>query len=176
MTQIAETIELGNHSFVSYKTKEEKLNDAFNYLHHGLRRNEAVLLITEDMPKDQIRKRMADEWRVDIDTLERNGDINIKTDSEWYLIGGFPNSQRTTALFIALVESSINRGKRGLRVVGDMQPFFKRGFTKELIEFECSLEKKLGFPLTALCAYHTEDLESLTKGQLEGLRLHHYPA
>lgn len=57
-----------------------------------------------------------------------------------------PNVQRTTALWSTLVENCLSKGKRGMRVFGDMTAFFKNGFTKELLDYESCLEQRFNFP------------------------------
>ena len=66
---------------------------------------------------------MRNEWKVDVSDYESKGDIIIRTTQEVYFPDGIPNIQRTIALWSTLVENSVNKGKRGLRVVGDMAAF-----------------------------------------------------
>lgn len=129
-----------------YSTKEEKFNEAFAFLKEGLQRNEVIVLTTTDLSKDEIRARMSNEWRVNVSELESKGIIIIKTTEELYFPDGIPNIQRTIALWSTLVENSLHKGKRGLRVVGDMAAFFRNGFTKELLEYESCLEQRFNFP------------------------------
>jgi hypothetical protein len=130
MAQRLETLEVGNHVIAVYPTKEEKFNEAFAFLKEGLQRNEVVVLTTTDLQKDEIRARMTKEWKVDVSKLESTGDIIIRTTEELYFPDGIPNIQRTLALWSTLVENSLNKGKRGLRVVGDMQHFLRTGLPK----------------------------------------------
>lgn len=39
-----------------------------------------------------------------------------------------------------------------------MSAFFKTGFTKELLEYESSLEQTFRFPIIGICAYDSHDL------------------
>ena len=65
-----ESVELGNHIIAVYQNKEEKLKEAFDFLKQGLDRDEIVMLITDEMPKDKIRQRMRNEWKIDVESLE----------------------------------------------------------------------------------------------------------
>ncbi len=121
MAQRLQTLEVGNYVIAVYPTKEEKFNEAFAFLKEGLQRNEVLVLTTNDLLKDEIRVRMRNEWKVDVLELESKGDIIIRTTEELYFPDGVPNIQRTKALWSTLVENSLNKGKRGLRVVGDME-------------------------------------------------------
>jgi hypothetical protein len=175
MAQRLQTLVVGNHVIAVYPTKEEKFNEAFAFLKEGLQRNEVLVLTTTDLLKDEIRVRMRDEWKVDVLELESKGDIIIRTTEELYFPDGVPNIQRTKALWSTLVENSLNKGKRGLRVVGDMGAFFKNGFTKELLEYESCLEQRFNFPVIGICAYDSKDFSSLTSEQVRQLQQNHNP-
>src|SRR5215831_6485116 len=175
MAQRLQTLVVGNHVIAVYPTKEEKFNEAFAFLKEGLQRNEVLVLTTNDLLKDEIRVRMRNEWKVDVLELESKGDIIIRTTEELYFPDGVPNIQRTKALWSTLVENSLNKGKRGLRVVGDMGAFFKSGFTKELLAYESCLEQRFNFPVIGICAYDSKDVSSLTSEQIRQLQQNHNP-
>ena len=175
MAQRLETLEVGNHVIAVYSTKEEKFNEAFAFLKEGLERNEVIVLTTTDLSKDEIRARMRNKWNVDVSELESKGDVIIRTTEEIYFPDGVPNIPRTIALWSTLVENSLNKGKRGLRVVGDMAAFFRNGFTKELLEYESCLEQRFDFPAIGICAYDSIDIENMTAEQLIRLRERHNP-
>ena len=135
MAQRLQTIEQGNHIIAVYASKDEKFNEAFAFLKDGLQRNEVIVLTTTDLSKEEIRAKMRNEWKVNVTELESRGDIIIRTTEEVYFPDGMPNIQRTMALWSTLVENCLSKGKRGMRVFGDMTAFFKNGFTKELFEY-----------------------------------------
>jgi hypothetical protein len=174
LTQRLQTIELGNHIIAIYPSKEEKFNEAFAFLKDGLERNEVVVITTTDLSKDEIRARMKNKWQMNIDELESSGDIIIRTTEEIYFPDGIPNIQRTIALWTTLVENCLNKGKRGMRVFGDMSAFFKSGFTKELLEYESCLEQRFNFPIIGICAYDSKDIDkNFTLEQIRQLQHHH---
>jgi hypothetical protein len=176
MAQRLQTIEQGNHIIAVYPNKDEKFNEAFGFLKEGLQRNEAIVLTTTDLPKDEIRARMRNEWEeVDVTELESRGDIIIRTTEELYFPDGIPNIQRTKALWSTLVENSLSRGKRGIRVFGDMTAFFKNGFTEELLDYESCLEQRFNFPVIGICAYDSKDINNMTSEQIRQLQQHHNP-
>ncbi|HYZ51610.1 MAG TPA: MEDS domain-containing protein [Nitrososphaeraceae archaeon] len=177
LAQRLQTIEQGNHIIAVYPTKEEKFNEAFAFLKAGLERDEVVVMTTADLPKDEIRARMRNEWKeVDVEKLESTGDIIIRTTEEAYFPDGIPNIQRTMALWSALVENSLSKGKKGMRIFGDMSAFFKSGFTKELVEYESCLEQRFNFPVIGICAYDSKDINNnITLEQIRQLQQHHNP-
>ena len=167
MAQRLQTLEVGNHVIAVYHNKEEKINEALAFLKDGLQRNELIMLLTTDFTKN--------EWKVDVTKLESKGDIIIRTTEEWYFPDGIPNIQRTMALWSTLVENSINKGKRGLRVFGDMAAFFNNGFSKELFDYELYLEQRFSFPAIGICAYNSGDIANMTLEQIRQLQQHHNP-
>jgi hypothetical protein len=175
LAQRLHTIEQGNHILAVYPSKEEKFNEAFAFLRDGLERNEVVVITTTDLPKDKIHARMENEWQLDVTELESRGDIIIRTTEEIYFPDGIPNIQRTIALWSTLVENCLDKGKRGMRVFGDMSAFFKSGFTKELLEYESCLEQRFNFPIIGICAYDSKDIyNNVTLEQIKQLHQHHH--
>jgi hypothetical protein len=175
MAQRLQRIEQGNHIIAVYPHKDEKFNEAFAFLKDGLQRNEVIVLTTTDLPKDEIRARMRIEWEVDVAELESTGDIIIRTTEELYFPDGIPNIQRTMALWSTLVENCLSKGKRGIRVFGDMTAFFENGFTKELLQYESCLEQRFNFPAIGICAYDSKDVDIMTLEQIRQLQQHHNP-
>jgi hypothetical protein len=176
MAQRLHTIEQGNHIIAVYHNKDEKFNEAFAFLKDGLQRNEVIVLTTTDLPKDEIRARMRNEWKeADVAELESKGDIIIRTTEELYFPDGIPNIQRTMALWSTLVENCLSKGKRGIRVFGDMTAFFKNGFTKELFQYESCLEQRFNFPAIGICAYDSKDVDIMTLEQIRQLQQYHNP-
>ena len=174
MAQRLKTIEKGNHIIAVYPSKEEKFNEAFAFLKDGLERNEVAVITTTNLPKNEIRARMKNEWQLNIADLESRGDVIIRTTEEAYFPDGIPNIQRTLGLWSTLVENCLNKGKRGMRVFGDMGAFFKNGFTKELLEYESCLEQRFNFPIIGICAYDSKDIDNnFTSEQIRQLQQHH---
>lgn len=174
MAQRLKTIEQGNHIIAIYSSKEEKFNEAFAFLKDGLERNEVVVMTTTSLSKDEIRVRMENDWQLNVADLESSGDIIVRTTEEVYFPDGMPNIQRTKSLWSTLVENCLSKGKRGMRVFGDMSAFFKNGFTKELLEYESCLEQRFNFPIIGICAYDYKDIyNNITLEQIRQLQQHH---
>lgn len=174
LAQRLQTIEKGNHIIAVYASKEEKFNEAFPFLKDGLERNEVAIMTTTDLTKDEIRARMENEWQLNVADLESRGDVIIRTTEEVYFPDRIPNIQRTIALWSTLVENCLSKGKNGMRVFGDMSAFFKSGFTKELLEYESSLEQRFNFPIIGICAYDSIDIyNNYTSEQINQLQRHH---
>lgn len=176
MAQRLQTIEQGNHIIAVYHSKEDKFSEAFAFLKGGLERNEVAVMTTTDLPKNEIRARMENKWQLNVADLESHGDVIIRTTEEAYFPDGIPNIQRTIALWSTLVENCLSKGKKGMRVFGDMSAFFKSGFTKELLEYESCLEQRFNFPVIGICAYDSKDIDNnFTLEQIRQLQEHHDP-
>lgn len=166
-------LESQNHIIAVYQDKETKLNEAFKFLKSGLDRNEIVMLITDEISKDKIRKRMKNEWKVNVDALESRDYIIIKTAPEWYFPYGTPSAEKINPRWLALTEIARVRGKNGVRVFVDVGAFFKHGFAKELVDYESTLKQKFSIPFIAICAYDSKDVDILSAEQIKALHEHH---
>jgi hypothetical protein len=66
LAQRLQTIEQGDHILAVYLSGEEKFDEAFAFLRDDLERNEVIVITTTNLPKDEIRARMENEWYLDI--------------------------------------------------------------------------------------------------------------
>ena len=73
-----------------------------------------------------------------------------------------------------MVDLAISNGKKAIRIFGDMSAFFKCGFTIDLLNYESMLGKKFELPLVGVCAFLTEDINTLNSKQIEELREYHH--
>jgi hypothetical protein len=55
-----------------------------------------------------------------------------------------------------------------------MSAFFKFGFTIDLLKYESMLGKKFELPSIGICAFLTEDINSLNSKQFEELQEYHH--
>jgi hypothetical protein len=61
--------------------------------------------------------------------------------------------QKSITRLSKMFEQSLARGRKGLRRVGDMNPFFSLGLVEEALNYERVLGKKFDLPLIDMCAY-----------------------
>jgi hypothetical protein len=168
-----EHVKIGNHIIAIYPDVKCALDEAFAFLKKGIDQGEVVMLITHALTKDETLDRMSEEWNVDARKLEEASDIIVKTTTEWYFPEGPPDTKRILAMWNAVVSLSVLRRRNGLRVFAEVAPFFKAGFARELVDYECDLETQFEFPLTAVCAYTIDDISSLSAEIVDGLQDHH---
>lgn len=67
--------------------------------------------------------------------------------------------ERSKTMMTEMARKSVKRGRKDLRSVGDMNPFFSSGMIQQLVALESSLEKQFDLPVTALCAYTRDNAE-----------------
>ena len=168
-----EAVQVGDHVVAIYPAKETKLEAAFQFLKAGLDANEAVVLITNDLPKDEIRGRMRRQWQIDLSRLEAEGDITIATTREWYFPDGKVDIGKLVANWDHVTSRAVARGKRGVRTFGDMAEFFSNGFSKEAVDYESALDAKFNIPVTAMCAYEDKHISGMPPEQFATLRQCH---
>ena len=170
-----ESVQIQNHIIAIYQDQKTAFDEAFKFLKNGLDKNEMIMIITDRISKEEIRKRMKNEWNISLDHLESNNFIQLKTTQEWYYSHGFPNPEKINAYWIAMSEIARVRGKSGLRVFADTSDFFNKGYGTELVNYESTLDSKFNFPFTAICAYDSRDIQTLTQSQRDVLFAHHDP-
>ncbi|VVC06142.1 MEDS: MEthanogen/methylotroph, DcmR Sensory domain [uncultured archaeon] len=168
-----DSVHIGNHIIAIYQNQKTVFDDAFKFLKNGLDTNEIIMIITDRLSKEEIRNRMENEWNVPVKNLESSGDIQIKTTEEWYYSHGFPDPDKIKSFWQAMSEIARVRCRTGFRVFADTHDFFKKGYGDDLVNYESTLDSKFNFPFTAICAYDSKDIQSLTPSQHDILFAHH---
>jgi len=166
-----QTVKQGDHIF-SITDEDRKITTAFDFLKIGFDKNEAVMLISE-LDKDTIRETISKEWNVEIDSLEANRHIIIKTPEEVFFGEGNFHLKSGSSFWKDLADLSLENGKAGLRIFIDVSPMIKAGLEKQVLKFESTLEKKFDFPCTVICAYSHENMKKFGSHGVEILKNHH---
>jgi hypothetical protein len=151
------------------------IEQALEFLKIGRANNEDVMFVTDAMPINSIREKIAKGWKdVNLDKMEQEGRITLSTFREWIMPDGKVDLQNAiTDLSKKAQQSKEEHGRKGLRVVGDTNPFFDSGMTEELINYEKLFHKKHGFSLNGLCAYIKDRFHSLEKSDVQFLYEYH---
>ena len=92
---------------------------------------------------------------------------------EWHLIDDKFDIERSKTMMSNMVRKSIEGGRKGLRSVGDMNPFFSNGMMQQLVAWESSLEKQFELPVTSLCAYIRDNVEQLDNSGIVVMQQRH---
>ncbi len=168
-----QSVKTDNHILGVYTNQETQLRVALDFLKDGIKRNEMGMLITDEIPKSEIRKKIRSSWQVELDKLEANNSVVIKTTPQWYFPFASFNIDRLMTKWSDLMNRYHEIGASGLRVFADMTPFFRYGFSRELLIYESKLERKLGPSVTLVCSYRYENVDRLTARQFRRLQEYH---
>lgn len=153
------------HVILFYEFPEDKHRVLFAYLRAGLDSNEAAAYVAGDETPSEIREAMS-KFGIDVDDYEKRDMLHIIDYKSWYIINGKFSIEKTVNLWKNLLDNTLTKGFKGLRVTGEMACFFKYNMVKELVEYEKSLHKVLDIPLTAICAYNLPMLVKENQRQL----------
>ncbi len=155
----------GEHLVVAFDTVQELIEQSLHFLKTGLlQKGEDILLITDELPKDAIREKIAKEWDVtveDVSRLEQEGRIRLRTLAEWYLVDNRFDTKRSKVMMAKMAQKALEQGRKGLRIVNDANAFFSTNRRRHLVVLESSLEKQFELPITLLCVYSEENIRQL---------------
>lgn len=166
-------VQKGDHILGIYSNKKIEIDDALSFLHEGMEDNEILMLITDRAEKDDLRKRMERVWKIDVKKLECSLDVVIIATDEFYTPQGFIDPLKIEKFLEELVQFAISKGKSGVRAFSSVHSLICNNLSEALVHLESRFDKKLGIPITAICAYRVEDMNNLTDVQLESLKEHH---
>jgi DNA-binding response OmpR family regulator len=157
----------GEHFLIVFETPQELIDQSLQFLKIGLlEKDEDILMVTDALPKDRIREKIAKEWNVDVRSLEASGRITIMTFREWHLVDDNFDIKRSKIMMAEMVQKALDSGRKGFRSVGDMNPFFSTGRIQQLLAWESSLEKQFELPIISLCGYTRDKVEQLDKSAI----------
>lgn len=168
------TVGIGSHIMAVFPDEETEVRGALEFLRHGVRNNELVMIITDILSKEMILDRMNSNWKVDASKLEVEGDIIIKSSREWYFPNGVLDPKHIGEKWNAVVSLSTLTGKNGLRVCGSATSVLHAGLASEWVEYESALSSRFDIPLTAMCSYAVKEINSLSLEDVDRLQEHHY--
>jgi DNA-binding response OmpR family regulator len=165
----------GEHFLIVFETPQELIDQSLQFLKTGLlEKDEDILMVTDALPKDRIREKIAKEWNVDVRSLEASGRITIMTFREWHLVDDKFDIKRSKIMMAKMVQKALDSGRKGFRSVGDMNPFFTTGRIQQLLAWESSLEKQFELPIISLCGYTQDKVEQLDNSAIEVMQQSHY--
>ena len=150
------------HFLTVFGTPQELIDQSLQFLKIGLlEKDEDILMVSDALPKDRIREKIATEWRVNVRSLESSGRITIVTFREWHIIDDKFDINRSKIMMAKMVQKALDNGTKRLRTVGDMNAFFSTGMIQQLLALESSLEKQFELPIMLLCGHTQDKLEQL---------------
>jgi hypothetical protein len=155
-----------DHVIMFYECVEDKYRVLFDFLKAGLDAQEAVAYVAGDDETPSQVKSHLEKRGIYMDAIEKMGMLKMMSYRDWYLVDGVFNVQRTITLWAKLMSDVLADGSKGLRVMGDVTWFLRRGMKEELLEYENSLHRVLDLPLIGVCAYSLPVLVQRNEVQL----------
>src|SRR5215207_2300862 len=111
----------GEHILVVFETHRALVEQALECLKIGLlEKEDDVMLVSDAIPVDTIRNKIASEWNIDIDSMEGSGRVTLSTFRDWYMPDGKFELQKSITRLSKKLEQSLARGRKGFRCVEDM--------------------------------------------------------
>ena len=170
-------IQDNSHILGVYSSPQRKIEEGLEYLRIGFEeKNEAILMITDELTKDEIRNEIIKKWNISrdhLEDLEKNAIINIKNSRKFYFSIPITDHNRIAKQYSDLAYKSLKKGKRGLRTFGDMKIFFEKEYDKYVIEFEKLFPPLNDSPMIGICAYDLDDFKKLDHKSRKILFDHH---
>ncbi len=159
-----------DHVLASYSTIQEEIRDAVDFIKKGIETNELnLLLIRKDMDVTKTALLLQSNGLYNVYSLLKDKSLIMLKNEEWYIPDGKVDKGKIINQWHDLVEQSIQGGKTGLRAFCMMDCFFENGFSKEVVDYECTLPSQFQIPFIPICAYRQSDLDSLPEQEKRNL-------
>lgn len=160
----------GAHAVFFYNMEESKREVSFSFLLAGLLRNEAVIYL---VPESRLDLEAAELVRYGIDAnYIRKEALSIMPAEDWYLNKGKAQADKIIANWQTLLKQKKKAGFTGLRVAGEASIFYSSARTRELMEYEKRLGRRLDESFCVLCLYDRNELQEDDLRSIENLHGH----
>jgi hypothetical protein len=145
---------LGDHALLLYAYPDSRRAIAFPFLKAGLIRGYAAIYLASEKGMDGERKAM---WKryCDLEDSERTGALTFMSADEWYISRGRTSPKVIFDNWSKLAREKMRRGYNGIQVAGEMDVFFENGKTRQLLNYERKLGRRLSLRTCAICMYDT---------------------
>lgn len=144
----------GSHFCQFYKTQKDLLDVLIPYFKAGLENNEFCVWVTSDfLTTEQAINALEDGVPSFSDYMEK-GQIEIFPYSDWYLIGGSFDLERTLNMWLEKHDNALSRGFSGVRVSGNPYWIDNKKDWDDFAEYEAAINTVIGdTKLLVLCTY-----------------------
>ena len=151
-----DTFEPRHHVVLFYDSEESKRRVLFPFLADGLNRGRGVVYVYADETPEDIRRGLQ-AYGVDVEPNERAGNLIMPRYTEWYIENGKVEVLKIMNHWEEAYGRFSERGL-GMRVTGEVAPFFREGKVRDLLRYEYALHKFLRTPMEAICAYGVQTI------------------
>ncbi len=144
----------GSHFCQFYETRDDLLNILVPYLRAGLENNELCVWVTSDfLTRDEALQALEKEVPMFSMYLAKK-QIEIFPYTDWYLIGGSFDLDRTLRMWMDKHDEALRRGFAGIRVTGNPYWIDNKKDWDDFTEYEAQINNVIGgTKLLVLCTY-----------------------
>jgi len=143
----------GTHFCQFYQTKQDLIDILVPYFKAGLEDNEFCMWVTsEPLMTVEVQETMR-EAVADFDEYLRNGQMEVLSYQDWYLLGGTFDDDRVLRGWVSKLERALARGFSGLRLTGNTF-WLERNHWHAFTEYEAKVNDVIGrYRMLAICTY-----------------------
>lgn len=143
----------GTHLCQFYESKQDLIDILVPYFAEGLRSNEFCIWVTSPPLEVDEAKEALKEAVPDLEECIRNGQIEIFSYNDWYLLDGKFDSERVLQGWVEKEEGALKRGFEGLRLTGNTL-WVERDLWKSFVDYEEAINSVIGkYRMIAVCTY-----------------------
>jgi PAS domain S-box-containing protein len=147
----------GSHLCFFYETRQDLFDIAASFFTVGFRSNEFCLLIVSDTVNKEEAKAALRRAIPEIDRFFAAHDIEIVTQSEWFLQDGVFDQEKVLQKFDEKLVEALAKKYEGMRALGYPEWLKQKGW-KNAFEFEQELDALIaGKQILLLCSYPLAD-------------------
>lgn len=150
-SEYVQNLTVGEHTVAFYETDEYKHQILTPFFRTGFQRGEAVVYLAPESRLTE-EKRTVEKLGMTVDPDHREA-FTILSADDWYLNKGKADCKVIVHQFLSLLKRMNKAGFKGLRLAGDLSPFYDYSKTAELMEYEESLGRQFAFNVCAMCLY-----------------------
>lgn len=143
----------GTHLCQFYQTKENLIDILIPYFKSGLENNEFCMWVTSQPLTVEDAKEAFKNAVPDADTYLKKGQIEIISYTDWYMKGGYFDSERTLNGWMDKLNIALAGGYDGLRLNGNTFWLEKEDWN-DFTQYEEEIDRVLGsYKIIAICSY-----------------------
>ena len=143
----------GTHFCQFYQTKQDLIETLVPYFKTGLENNEFCMWVTADNLTEQEAHKAISKVMPGFSKYLKKGQIEILSYNEWYLKGGFFDSQVVLDGWVEKLNQALAKGYDGLRLTGNTFWLEKKDW-HSFSDYEEAVNSVIGkYKMIALCTY-----------------------
>lgn len=144
----------GSHFCQFYQTKKDLLDVLLPYFKAGLENNEFCVWVTSDFLTGEEALKALDDSVPGFSGYLANGQMEIFPYTDWYLIGGSFDLQRTLNMWLEKHDEALAKGFEGVRVSGNPYWIDNKKDWDDFTDYEATINEVItGTKLLVLCTY-----------------------